>query len=371
MIHSIKEKTRSEEAFSSFAWGTGSIRSSTSDPDGACRLGVVLSEYLCERYQLHSITYSLLPMEFTHGWETHTYLFRPFHGAPLPAVLDRELVIRIYPSAAGLDRARREYAVQKYVHGRGVHVAAPLFLEEDPDYFGGPFWIMSYLPGRMLLDELMSRPWRVLGAPAEMAEAHARLHALPPEDFPALPGSFLDRQLLEMETMIWDYDLMGLSHGFDWLVDNRPEPTDEPSILHLDFQPTNLIFNPYRPLGLLDWPEADVGDYHADVATTLMMLDCLPATGSACRQLVAAMGRSMLRRRYLRAYRRIRPLDWNKLSYYRAWAALKRLCHYGRWLESGPIATGHKQSSLNHLTREHLQGMSRYFQRRAGVGVHI
>ena len=47
-------------------------------------------------------------------------------------------------------------------------------------------------------------------------------------------------------------------------------------IIHLDFHPLNLIYTQDREQVVLDWNEADIGDCHADVGTTLEMLGRRP-----------------------------------------------------------------------------------------------
>ena len=157
-----------------------------------------------------------------------------------------------------------------------------------------------------------------------------------------------------------------------WLCDRRPAPPESASILHLDFHPLNLVCGPRPALVALDWTEADVGDVHADVATALMLMACCPV-GQATRweRLAVPVGRWLLSRRYLRAYRRLATLDEGKLCYYRALAALRRLCRYGRWLRIGPEVTGSKPSSVQHLTPQHIRALQKYFHKWTGVAIDL
>jgi Ser/Thr protein kinase RdoA (MazF antagonist) len=187
-----------------------------------------------------------------------------------------------------------------------------------------------------------------------------------------LPNVELTRRLDGLAQVIERYDLIGLRPGLDWLLAHEPLPVASPRILHLDFHPMNLMAAPGRPLVVLDWSEADVGDPHADVATTLMILKCLSAEESTLYdRLLVGVGRVLFRRWYLRAYRRRRPLDRDKLAYYRAWAAFGRLCRYGLWLHEGPGATGSKPSSLRHLSPGHVRTLEDYFRRWSGVAVRL
>jgi hypothetical protein len=73
----------------------------------------------------------------------------------------------------------------------------------------------------------------------------------------------------------------------------------------------------------------------------------------------------------LRDYRRHLPLEESKLTYYRALAALRRLCNYGRWQQDGPEISGNQPSMLQCITDSHRQALERYFLKWTGVGVRL
>ena len=212
--------------------------------------------------------------------------------------------------------------------------------------FGGPFLLLQKVQGRTFFDGVLHRPWQILSEPWRMAALHAQLHALPADGFPAPPGPFLARRLRLMEEAVRQFDLPSLTPGLDWLRAHQPAPPERPSILHLDFHPFNILQTPDGPLVVLDWNEADVGDYHADVAVTLTLLACFPLRPSFFLQApVLWVGRHLLRWQYLLGYRMRRPLDPGKLAYYRGLAALRRICTYATWLRAGPRASGYKPST--------------------------
>src|SRR5205823_4033394 len=153
------------------------------------------------------------------------------------------------------------------------------------------------------------------------------------------PGSLLERSLDELADDIRAAAWKGLLPGLNWLVNHSPELPRSDNILHLDFHPMNLITQADGELIPIDWTEADVGDSHADIGTTLVLVECTPTkNNSLFDQMAVRVGRLWFARWYLRSYRWRMPLDWQKLAYYRAWAALRRLCRYGKWLDARGIS---------------------------------
>jgi aminoglycoside phosphotransferase (APT) family kinase protein len=201
-----------------------------------------------------------------------------------------------------------------------------------------------------------------------MAELHARLHQLPPHNFPNGKGTLFPRTLEELTDIVHTHGFRELAGGLDWLIANEPAPPAVLSILHLDFHPYNLIQENEGSLNVIDWTEAGLGDFHADVAETLMILSCMPAGRTTLfDRLAVGPGRLMLRRKYFRAYRHERPIDDEKLRYYCARAAFRRLCQYQRWLCHGARVTGSKSRLLEHLNPELLQTLRDYFRKRTGI----
>jgi aminoglycoside phosphotransferase (APT) family kinase protein len=312
------------------------------------------------------------PVQIPDGWETYTYRLRLQVSCGMPPKYCGPLNLRIYASPEGSRRAQSEFSIERHLRQLSYPVPEPLMLEETSGLFGGPFLVREHVLGPTLFQTLLRHPCRLWGAPAEMAAFHRRLHLLPAAAFPSENGPFLSRCLDEMQALIRDGSLNGLRPGLRWLCQRCPAPPELPCILHLDFHPLNLVCGPGPALIAIDWTEADIGDMHADVATTLMLMACCPAgQATLWEKLTLPVGRRLLSRRYLRAYRRLANLDVAKLRYYRGLAALRRLCRYGRWLRVGPEVTGSKPCSVRHLTPHHIRTLQKYFYKWTGVAVRL
>ncbi len=344
------------------------FRPQATPPPQAKSVDAALSAYLAARLGLRAADFAEPPALVPTGWEAYVYRFRLLGSASLPARFDRPLVLRLYAGPRGLPRARREFAAQAHAHRHGYPAPQPLLLEEDSRHLGGPFIVMEHVPGETLLDRLRGNWLRILEVPARLARAHARLHALPTAGLTSPGGPFLARQLDDLRQTTRAHDLGGLAAGLRWLDAHRPSEAEPPSLLHLDFHPVNLVARDDGACVALDWSEADVGDRHADLAMTVLLLHCAPVDGLGLHErLLAPVTRWLLARRYQIVYRRSRPIDRGRLRYYLAWACLRRLATYGMWLRAGPLSNGSKPAAVRRVTPGHVRELQECFAGLTGV----
>ena len=335
-------------------------------------VGAILATYLQGRLVAGKLLCAEGPTEVPQGWEAYTYRFRLEADKRLPPPFAQPLCLRAYENPQARLRARQGFAALAHMRTLSYPVPEPLLLEEDCQFFGGPFIIMPWLSGVTLLDKLKQHFTHILRVSDQLARLHLTLHNLPAAGFPAPAAPFIERRLDELSAMIHDYGLSGLKPGLAWLQAHRPGQTQAPSILHLDFHPINLMVDADRPKGVLDWGESDLGDRHADIGMTLVLLRSAPVDVSTpSERLLARPARWWMARRYLRTYARHFPLDRTVLRYYVAWAALRRLAVCGVWLREGPQVTGFKRSSLQYASRAHLRGLQGCFRQAAGVPVPL
>jgi aminoglycoside phosphotransferase (APT) family kinase protein len=339
---------------------------------GAPVLGGQLLDYLAPRLGVRDLEFVEPPTQIMDGYETYIYRFRLGSRDRLAAPFRDPLIIRIYSSILGLPRLQQDVAAQRLMRLLDYPAPRPLLVEEDCDLFGGPFALVEWLPGRTLLDLIMSQPWRLISGPARLAREHARLHQFRPDGFPAAAGPFLGRRLDELRDWIETYELDGLKRGLDWLWRHRPADPQSPCILHLDFHPLNVLFDRGECSGVIDWCESDVGDRHADVATTLVLMKTAPVPiPRLWERPFAGVARWLIHRRYRRVYQRLLPLDGDKLSYYSALACLRRLGRWGTWARATPRITGSKPSAFYRLCTDRVGNLEHCFWDETGVVVSL
>lgn len=330
-----------------------------------------LLDYFRRQLNVNDLEYRHRPRQIPNGRETYTFHFQLDSCEQLPAGLRGPLILRLYSSVHGLDTLRHDYAVQEHMVRLDYPVPRPLLLEEDCAYFGGPFMVMQFVHGQNLLDLLFELPWRILDVAKKMATWHRQLHQLPAAGFPTHPDSYLERKLNEVQAWVEDHGLVGVRPGLEWLRRHRPPDPVTPHILHLDFHPMNLILEDAQHY-VLDWADSDVGDRHADVAATLVLIRAAPVDiPYLWQRLLHRGGRLLLERLYLRFYKQHLALDRQLLAYYLALTSLRRLGRWGLWLSAGPGITGSKPSSLRFWNRREARVLERCFFDQSGVRVHL
>lgn len=334
-------------------------------------VSIALRQYLREKLGVPDLDYQSSPEATPDGMEAYTFRLQ-LAGSSLPAPYLAPMVLRLYASAHGLPNLQHESRVQSHMTRLGFPVARPILVEEDCDALGGPFMLMKCLPGVPLLESLFRHPWEIFVGPFQMGALHARLHALPIADFPTPSQPFLERWLNTLQERIDAFELPSLQPGLDWLRQHRPPDPEVPSILHLDFHPINLLYQRLGITGVLDWPEADVGDAHADVATTLVLMETtvVPAPNWFGRVL-RMPGPWLVRRFYKRAYGLKRHIDWNRIGYYKAFAALRRLTRWGMWRRESPEVTGCKPTAIALLADGGLRALEGCFRKHTGLPVRL
>lgn len=150
-----------------------------------------------------------------------------------------------------------------------------LSLCEDPELIGAPFFLMSYIPGATINDELPAA-LDLQGAPGLIAaETVAALVALHDADLEASglgefgrPSGYLERQLRRFGSLLEanaTRPLPELESVAEWLAANLPG-SRRTTFVHGDYRLGNLLFgDPLGVAAVLDWEMATVGDPLADL----------------------------------------------------------------------------------------------------------
>ena len=212
--------------------------------------------------------------QFLGGQSNPTYLIEAGSGN---YVLRKKPPGELLPSAHAVDR---EFRVTSALINTAVPVAQTYALCEDESIIGQMFYVMDYVPGRVIADPALPN----CGADERnamyrsMVEILGALHAIDYravglEDF-GRPSGYIARQVARWSKQ---YEASKLEdfEPMDRLIEILPrlDPADERSaVVHGDYRPGNVIFDNELPrvVSVLDWELSTIGHPFADLGYFLM-----------------------------------------------------------------------------------------------------
>jgi aminoglycoside phosphotransferase (APT) family kinase protein len=195
--------------------------------------------------------------------------------------------------------ARRETVVMAAAAAAGIPV--PRVLAEG-SWDNRPALLLSWMPGRLLRDELERRPWRAWALGVEFGRIQAAIHAVPvPVALHRHPVSWIE----------W-------AEPDAALRDRLRRSGDGEVLLHLDYHPANVLVEGGRVSAVLDWANARAGDRRADLARTAAILRFAPLAGDP--SLVTVIARRAFVAGWRHGYRGMAGAVTGMAPFY-AWAA--------------------------------------------------
>ena len=255
------------------------------------------------------------------GFDNFVHALR-LDGGALPPDWRADLVVRVAPSEDRREVARTETAIQNWCADLGFPAARVLALLDRDWTLALPAQIARRAPGTTMLAALSAAPTRARAQMRLLAALHAQLHELPVANWPA-PGAravTAQRRLALVRTRaeIPDAQLgLALTRVERALAALTPSP---PVVCHGDFHPLNVMVDGSGAAFVIDWTDANLDDRHADVARTVALLrSAAVAGGSSSERVLLAVVGPILASAYLRAYRRLLPVDRDRL---RRWEAV-------------------------------------------------
>lgn len=179
--------------------------------------------------------------------------------------------------------------------------AAPRFLGTER-FHNRLGLVYELVRGPTMLDRLTARPWSVTRFADELATLHAQIHAADGSGLPAHRPS-LEHALERADGVA---DPVALAAARERLA----ELPDGSAVLHGDLHPGNVIEAEAGPV-VIDWMTARAGPPEADLARTLHLLlgSAVPVSFPRIRRWLIGSVRRAFTNRYVRTYRRLRPVD--------------------------------------------------------------
>jgi len=238
--------------------------------------------YLSERIGDFTVTEHLEAM--TGGNEAYLYRFR-ISGIEN---YDSRLVLRLFPS----------YVPKVYL------------TTSDTSILGGSFLVMDYVEGEAI-DPGDDPSVLVLTAKTQ-AMLHLKEGKKISEKIIAQGHSAgshnYDGRINWLVNHAEEYPSIGAA--VKWLIENRPDEPETPSVIHGDFHPMNLLVKDGEVNAILDWSGFMVGDPMYGLGWTKALFI---ATGK--HELPEDVFNQLVQM-YIDAYESIHPIDYAKMDYY-------------------------------------------------------
>lgn len=211
--------------------------------------------------------------KFTGGQSNPTYLLE---ASSSRFVLRRKPPGKVLSSAHAIDRETR---VMRAIAPTGFPVPTVVHECSDPDVIGSPFYVMSFLDGRIFWDPRLATAIRQDRESIYFAltDTLADLHAV---DVDAVGlGDFGPRtDYYGRQTRRWDGQMRAVGDypaaaaaPMAWLTSHIPAD-DALTLVHGDYRLDNVSFAPDRPtvIGVIDWELATLGNPMADLSYFLL-----------------------------------------------------------------------------------------------------
>lgn len=214
-------------------------------------------------------------LQFPGGYSNLTYLIKKGEA---------EFVLRKPPRGANIKSAHdmgREFKVLNLLKPIYKKIPEPLFIYENDDLLGAPFYVMERVTGLILRNQvpkglkMNTESFRQLSI--NTIENLSELHNL---DIEKTGLNVLGRPkgytLRQVEGWIKRYfnaetdSIPAMNETAEWMRNNIPDEIT-PAFIHNDYKYDNLVLDPetLEIKALLDWEMATVGDPLMDLGTSL------------------------------------------------------------------------------------------------------
>ena len=211
------------------------------------------------------------------GWENEVYSFSLEYDEK-----HEDLILRIYPGDDALGKSTREFNVMKQLKDSGYPVPEVFILETEKSPFSKPFVIMEKINGPLLIRVIEESPE---DKQKELISVFSRLfvdlHILDWKPFTRDPSQYasgglatvIKKELSNWEKLVHSFEMNEFDPVFAWLWDRIDDiHWLQPSLIHMDFHPLNIILNEEGKPFVIDWTSAQVADSRLDLAWTLLLM---------------------------------------------------------------------------------------------------
>ncbi len=220
-------------------------------------------------------------------------------------------VLKLFESWRPAAKVEKEFTITRVVHAAGLPVPATHELLEVEGRKGIVF---ERIDGRSLFEQVVARPWKLFAAARQLAELHARLHAIKaPAELPTLREQIAG--WIEAAAELSTGEKEKLRRCLAMLPDGD-------ALCHGDFHPANILLSVRGPI-IIDWSRATRGHSLGDVARTSHLFEVADLPEESPRHILwlFKIARAALHRTYLKHYFQLRPGNRSELE---AWLPVQK-----------------------------------------------
>lgn len=260
--------------------------------------------YLSEKMGDFTVTEHLEAM--AGGNEAYLYRFK------ISGIEDynSRLVLRLFPSYNHEETANWQAMIHNLLREEGLPVPKVYLTTSDTSILGGSFLVMDYVEGEAI-DPGVDPSVLVLTAKTQ-AMLHLKEGKKISEKIIAQGHSAgshnYDGRINWLVNHAEEYPSIGAA--VKWLIENRPDEPETPSVIHGDFHPMNLLVKDGEVNAILDWSGFMVGDPMYGLGWTKALFI---ATGKS--ELPEDVFNQLVQS-YIDAYESIHHIDYKKMDYY-------------------------------------------------------
>jgi len=298
--------------------------------------------------------------DITSGWETWLYYFELDYSSE-GEVQEKRLVLRVYSENAST-KARHEFTTMSRLHEAGYPVPRVHWVDDRGDLLGRPFIIMDFIEGRTMEEKFLSDSEEDLERALDiMMKLFVELHSIDAARlFPEYVGvttlGYIDGMLDWAKRSAEDNGVKLTTPIIDWLEEQKAGVTPmEPSLLHRDFHPMNIMIGADGSPVVLDWGATTVGDRRDDVAWIMV--------------LASTFLEHSLRDTILRGYESESGIRLVDIEFFEVLSILRRLTDVSVSLKGGAERHGLRDGA-EEMMREasgHLYRIRNYLDRLTGI----
>jgi len=195
-------------------------------------------------------------------------------------------VLKLYRKGFTLSSVLKEEKISRIVYEAGLPV---------PVVYG--IINIGNRHGVLLLDEIISKPHKLIYFTDLLAELHAKIHSVKTNQ--------LQKIHEKLRSQILKAPLISEKERKIAIETLNKLPKDN-AICHGDFHPGNIIMSKQGPV-VIDWVDASQGDYHADITRTILLIQV--AEHPELRKAVDDYAESKLGEYYIKRYSRIKEIS--------------------------------------------------------------